>query len=936
MRILLVDDHEVVRRGIRSFLSAAPGIEICAEAADGAEAIAKASLLRPDVVVMDITMPVKNGLEATREIKRLLPDTKVLILSQHESGEMIREAMRAGAYAYVDKAALTRDLGAALDRIRGVSAADRKRQEDLMEASESRFREMIDALPAAIYTTDAEGRLTHFNPAAVEFSGRTPKLGSDRWCVTWKLFRPDGRPMSPNEYPMAVLLKEGRVQGGMECMAERPDGTRRWFIPYPRPLRDMDGRTIGGVNMLMDITARKQAEQANSLLAAIVDSSEDAIVSKDLNGIITSWNKSAERIFGYTAQEAIGQHITLIIPKDRQGEETDILARIRRGEPVDHFETVRQRKDGTLFDISVTISPVRDSSGRVTGASKVARDISERRRAEELLRQHRERFDLVRQASQVGLWFCDLPFDKLIWDKHVKEHFWLPPEAEVTIDTFYERLHHEDRERTRQTMAESIARNQPYDIEYRTVSPDGREKWIRAIGRATYDSAGHPRSFDGLTLDMTERRRAEERERQSTAEAIAATAKFRAVFEQTTVFAGIMTNDGNLVEINKLALEACGYRAEDVLGRPFWETGWWQNSPESREKIRAASPLVARGIPYRETLHYSWADGTERLVEFALYPIVDDEGKIIFLHPTGVDITELKRAEENYRKLAETLEAEVQLRTKELEDRNVDVVRQSEEVRELAWRLLRAQDDERRRIARELHDSAGQLLAALEMELGLVSQFQPEMSPLAAKHLAGAIQTAGAATKEVRTMSYLLHPPLLDEMGLAGALEWYVQGLRERSGLEIELNLLGDVGRLGFEIELVIFRIVQECLTNVHRHSGSKSAAIELVRKNGNVTFAVKDAGNGMPAEQLKAIQRGTGLGLRGMRERVRQLNGEIDIQSNASGTVVTVTFPVANEVRSGAGQFLPADSKSAEAASADSRAVDSSPVRATTEVPIQ
>ena len=131
---------------------------------------------------------------------------------------------------------------------------------------------------------------------------------------------------------MAIALKEGRIIDGAEAIAERPDGTRVWFTPYPTPLRDATGRIVGGINMLLDITERKQAEETRARLAAIVESSDDAIISKDLNGIIMSWNKGAERIFGYTAQEAIGQSITMLIPPDRHDEEPDILARIRRGE----------------------------------------------------------------------------------------------------------------------------------------------------------------------------------------------------------------------------------------------------------------------------------------------------------------------------------------------------------------------------------------------------------------------------------------------------------------------------------------------------------------------------------------------------------------------------------------------------------------------------
>lgn len=653
MRILVVDDHDAVRRGVLSFLRTRPNFDVCGEAVDGEDAIRKAKELRPDVVVMDVNMPKLNGLNATREIQKVLPDTKVVILSQHDSAELKREALNAGARGFVDKASLSTHLQPTLEQLDRNDRGNWFETEAAAAESENLFRQMIEAMPAAIYTTDLEGRLTHFNRAAVRFSGRVPELGNDHWCVSWKLYTADGTALPHDQCPMAVLLKEGRVIEGVECVAERPDGTRRWFVPYPRLLRNKQGQVVGGMNMLLDITDRKLHEQANNLLAAIVDSSDDAIVSKNLDGYITSWNKSAERLFGYTAKEAIGRHITLVIPPERRQEENVILAKLRRGERVDHFETVRRRKDGTMFDVSLTISPVKDASGKVVGASKVARDISDRKRAEQALRD----------------------------------------------------------------------------------------------------------------------------------------------------------------------------------------------------------------------------------------------------------------SEERYRKLSETLDSEVQTHTKELREQTAEMVRQSEQVRELSWLLLHTQDEERRRIARELHDSTGQLMAALQLNLTLLSKAQPTMCEEAARHLTGAVEMANQATKEIRTTSYLLHPPLLDEMGLAGALQWYTHGLTERSGLKIELSVLEDVGRLSPDVELVIFRIVQEALTNVHRHSDSECATIRLARSNGSVTVEIEDYGKGIPSEKLRTLQtRGAGVGLRGMQERVRHFRGKMQIDSNGTGTKITVTLPAPMEARDpavgGGGEF--------------------------------
>jgi PAS domain S-box-containing protein len=394
---------------------------------------------------------------------------------------------------------------------------------------------------------------------------------------------------------------------------------------------------------------RLQADKAIGLLAAIIDSSDDAIISKTLQGVITSWNSGAERLFGYTAKEAVGQPISMIIPLDRRDEETRILARLSQGERIEHFDTVRRRKDGTTLEISLTISPVRDAAGKIIGASKIARDIGARKRVER----------------------------------------------------------------------------------------------------------------------------------------------------------------------------------------------------------------------------------------------------------------ELHESEQRFRTLADALDTQVQFRTQELRRRNAEILQQSDQLRDLSGRLMATQDEERRRIARDLHDSAGQNLAALAMIVARIedeAKRDPAQLSQTVKDVRDLIE---GLSKEIRTTSYLLHPPMLDELGLASALGWYLEGLQQRSGLSIELNIPADFGRLAPEVELAIFRLVQECLTNIHRHSGSKTAVIRIVREPDKIYAEVQDHGRGMSPERFAEVQSqgaGVGVGIRGMRERVRQAHGELTVDSNALGTTITAIFPATKPAAKGLG----------------------------------
>lgn len=640
VRILIVDDHKAVRRGIRSLLACRSGWLVCGEAADGLEAVEKARVLGPDVVLMDVSLPQLDGVEAARTIRRERPETNVIIVSQNDPRLLSRQAAEAGARGFVSKSDLARNLLPIIEKV-------------------------VD---------EAQQNST----------------------------------------------------GGAHVAAER-------------------------------------GEQPIDLLAAIVDSSDDAIISKDLDGVVTSWNKSAERIFGYTAGEAIGQAITLIVPPERRNEEAEILERLRRGERINRLQTVRSAKDGTRISVSLTISPVRNGAGRAIGASTVARDVTAQRQAVQALQESEERF--------------------------------------------------------------------------------------------------------------------------------------RAMVETNPECVNVVAPDGTLLHMNSGGVRVLGGDCDEVVvGGCVYD----MISGQDRDKFRAFNERVCAGEKGSLEFEVIGFDGQRRQMETHAAPMRNTDGTMVHLAVTR-DVSARRQAEKLERHLmaqsvaaAQTLDAQVRARTREVEARNAEVLRQAAQLRELTWRLLRTQDDERRHIARELHDSAGQTLTVMGMDLAQLIDKAERLAPELLPDAQVVEQSLRQLQQEIRTTSYLLHPPLLDDIGLASALSWYVGGLAERTSLGISLDIAEDFGRLPRDMELVVFRTVQECLTNIHRHSGSKTASIRIARHPDHITVAVEDCGNGMSRETLQRLKSGgSGVGIAGMHERLRQFGGTLSIDSDSSGTQIRMKIPL-------------------------------------------
>ena len=267
--------------------------------------------------------------------------------------------------------------------------------------------------------------------------------------------------------------------------------------------RNSMGANAEAIGAILLRAERSDAEKIRARLAAIVESSDDAIVSKDLDGIITSWNQGAERLFGYSAEEAVGQPISIIIPPERLDEEPDILARIRRGERVDHYETVRRHKDGTLLDISLVVSPVITAEGKVVGASKIARDITERKLAEKQLRQSEARFRLMADSSPIMIWMTDR-FGKVVFlNRSFREYFALALDNAEPFDWF-EAVHRDDREAFASAFKTTLLEQQEFHQRMRLRRYDGTWRWFESRGNLMIDETGNQIGFIGSSTDITE------------------------------------------------------------------------------------------------------------------------------------------------------------------------------------------------------------------------------------------------------------------------------------------------------------------------------------------------------------------------------------------------------------------------------------------------
>lgn len=503
--------------------------------------------------------------------------------------------------------------------------------------------------------------------------------------------------------------------------------------------------------IIRDVTERERAEEERARLAALVESSHNAIIGKSLDGVITSWNRGAEDIHGYPAEEALGQSIFILAPPERSDEVSRILEKVRRGEKIDYYETEWVRKDGRRIYVSLTASPVRDSVGNIVGAATIARDITQRKVIEEAFRESEERFQaLVQNALDIVM---------------------------------------------------------------------------------------------------------------------------------------VTDADGTIRYVSPSAERVLGYKPEEFVGT---NTAEYVHPDDLNEGLEALTEALTKpGVhPVAVETRVRHKDGSWRHLEGIANNLLDDPAVrgLVFNHR---DVTDRVRAEEEVRRLNETLERQVAERTVALAERE-------RQLEELVGKLVTAQEEERRRVAREMHDGLTQVAIAAHQHLQAFAATQPLSSVAGRGELDRALKLAQQTVKEARLIIEGLRPTALDDFGLAIALKLLVEQFREE-GWEVGYEEALGQERPPAEVETTLYRITQEALTNARKHANTARARVALVRRGSRVCLEVRDYGCGFDTSAMRpAHGPGEGMGLSAMRERISLLGGKLTIRSRpGSGTSVIAEVPL-------------------------------------------
>lgn len=730
-----------------------------------------------------------------------------------------------------------------------IDVTDLKQAERALRESELRFRTVFERSPVGIALVDSRtGQTLQVNPKFCEISGRgvDELLGID--------FRSITHPGEIAEYgePRQQLVEQKATSYEVEEKYARPDGSERWVRILVVPLW-VEGETRRWQMALVeDITERKAAEEARFRLAAIVESSDDAIISKNLDGIIVSWNRGAEHIFGYTTAEAVGQPILIIVPPDFVEEEKTLLQKTRTGGRIEHYETVRLTKQGKKINVSLTMSPVKDVTDKIVGVSKIAHDITERKRVQEELQKSEERFSKAFRQSPMALSLVSARTHRYLDINKTFERTWGYSRSDVIGKSAVELgLWVNPSERTRLTQKlESQGFLREVECEWRTK--DGRTLIALASVELT-DIGGEP-CFLGVFADITDRKRAQQAVLESEK-------RFRLLANTAPVLIWMSGPDKLCNYFNEPWLEFTGRRLEEELGNG------WAKSVHSEDLQKCLDTYTQSfdrkekfGMEYRLRRH----DGEYRWVLDIGVPRFNSDTSFAGYVGCCMDISDLKQARAT--------------------------------VIEFSSRLLQAGEEERARIARELHDDINQRLALLANGLQEAEQAASSNKDRPQKeNLHDLWQMTNAIATDIQHMSHQLHPSKLQYLGLATTLRDLCHEFAQQHKIAVECVAKGLPDDLQENVSLNLFRTVQESLRNAAKHSQARHVRVELTCESNVVHLRVSDDGVGFDPDDARIHH---GLGMVSMRERLRSVGGEFSIWSKPSlGTLVEGWVPATRKL---------------------------------------
>jgi PAS domain S-box-containing protein len=610
---------------------------------------------------------------------------------------------------------------------------------------------------------------------------------------------------------------------------------------------------IGSGSTVANMTKPEREDEIRLRHAAILESSDDAIIGKTLHGVISAWNPAAQRMFGYTEQEALGQPITIIIPPELQHEETEILRRLRAGERIEHFETRRISKTGKIIKVSLTISPIRDANGAIIGTFKIARDITARERAAQLQKKSEEKFEKLFRVSPLAITLISAKddryvdvnetFERLTGWKHDEVIGKTPDElgmwsASSPRADFVKKL-----------LAGETMRN--LRVELRMKSGEIRT----SLGSAELLEIAGEQCILTVATDITELQRAEQALRESEE-------RFRLAIHAGRMYAFDWDVVRDVIVRSEESRQLFGFNEEPmgITKRGFLARVHPDDRPKFMDSIAECTPEHPHNqISYRLLS----SDGAVLWLERTGLVFFDERGKMVRMTGIVADITERRQADEALSMLSQ--------------------------------RLIEAQEQERSRIARELHDDVNQRIALAAISLDVIRN-----SGASAEELREGIEEVRARLLElgtdVQTLSHRLYSPKLEQLGLNKAAESFCREFSQQHGVKIDFSSKDVPRDLPAEIGLCLFRILQESLQNAAKHSGSHDLRVSLTARSDNLQLTVSDSGKGFdPDETLKA----EGIGLASMKERVKLVDGELSIRTERGhGTTVFARVPLGATIK--------------------------------------